>query len=281
MRNRKSSKWRKLHKEYQRKVKKAKSSYYNNIVKDLKLSKPGEWYSKLKRMGCYDQVKFETVNVESISTMSNQDQAEAIADQYENISKLYEPLKNSNLPAIFPMDSPPPRVHPHEVYDVINNLKNIKGTQPGDIPIKIAKEFSTQLAEPLSSIINTIIETGQYPKLWKQEFVKPVPKCFPPEDTNDLRKISGTKIFSKVTEKFIAQWVFQDMKSHLDPATYGGMPGLSTLHYLIKMLDKILTALDKNKRGEINAVIAEMFDWSKAFDMLCPTLGIKSFIKME
>ena len=60
-RNRKSSKWRKLHKEYQRKVKKAKSSYYNNIVKDLKLSKPGEWYSKLKRMGCYDQVKFETV----------------------------------------------------------------------------------------------------------------------------------------------------------------------------------------------------------------------------
>lgn len=62
------------------------------------------------------------------------------------------------------------------------------------------------------------------------------------------------------------------MKKNLDPATDGGMPGLSTSHYLIKMIDKILSALDRNSRGEINAVLAEMFDWSKAFDMQCPKI---------
>lgn len=198
--NRKSSKWRKLNNEYQKEVKDAKASYYQNIVKDSKNSKPNKWYSKLKRMGSYDQLKYEKVNVESISNLSNQEQAEAIADQFEEISKMYEPLRQSDLPSIFPMDSPPPRVHPHEVCEFINDLNNTKSTQPGDLPIKLAKRLSLEIAEPLSSIINTIIETGHYPKSWKQEYVTPVHKCFPPKDISDLRKISGTKLFSKVTE---------------------------------------------------------------------------------
>ena len=43
------------------------------------------------------------------------------------------------------------------------------------------------------------------------------------------------------------------------------------------MIDKILSSCDS--KGESVAVLATMFDWRKAFDRQCPTLGIKSFIK--
>ena len=114
---------------------------------------------------------------------------------------------------------------------------------------------------------------------WKCEFVTPVPKSYPPEDITHLRKISCTKLFSKVTEMFLAKWSFEDMKANLDKSSYGEIPGMSTSHYLIKMIDKILTSLDNSSRGEVKAVIAQLIDWSKAFDLQCPKLGIESFVK--
>ena len=45
------------------------------------------------------------------------------------------------------------------------------------------------------------------------------------------------------------------------------------------MLDRILSALDVNVKGESVAVIASLIDWAKAFPRLDATLGIKSFIE--
>ena len=52
--NRKSLKWRDLSKQYYTAVKKAKRDFYKKAVKDLKQSKVGQWYSKLKRLCSYD-----------------------------------------------------------------------------------------------------------------------------------------------------------------------------------------------------------------------------------
>ena len=45
------------------------------------------------------------------------------------------------------------------------------------------------------------------------------------------------------------------------------------------MLDRIVSALDKNSKGEAVAVMATMLDWRTAFPRQCPTLAIKSFIR--
>ena len=45
------------------------------------------------------------------------------------------------------------------------------------------------------------------------------------------------------------------------------------------MVDRILTALDNNSKGDVFAVVANLIDWSNAFPRQCPKLGIKSFIK--
>ena len=53
--HRASQKWLELDRKYKLALVQAKQKYYTNIVKDLKLSNPSQWYSKLKRICSYDQ----------------------------------------------------------------------------------------------------------------------------------------------------------------------------------------------------------------------------------
>ena len=107
----------------------------------------------------------------------------------------------------------------------------------------------------------------------------PLPKSFPTEKLKDLRKISGLLIFSKVTDKIVGEFLIQDMAPTRDPAQYGNEKNISAQHYLIQMLHKIYTAVDRNSQMEAMAVILTMVDWSQAFDRLSHKLGIESFIR--
>ena len=73
--------------------------------------------------------------------------------------------------------------------------------------------------------------------------------------------------------------MIDDMKDSMDPSQYANQKGLSTQHYLVKMLDRILSTLDNSSKGESVAILATMFDWKQAFPRQCPTLGIQSFIR--
>ena len=73
--------------------------------------------------------------------------------------------------------------------------------------------------------------------------------------------------------------MLHDMKEKLDPSQFGNQKGLGIQHYLIKIIHKILSTLDKNSKGQIFAVIASFIDWKQAFNRQDSTLGIKSCIK--
>ena len=65
----------------------------------------------------------------------------------------------------------------------------------------------------------------------------------------------------------------------MDPSQFGNQKHLSTQHYLIRLLHRVLTATDNNSRGEINAVFCLMIDWRQAFSRQCHSLGVESFIR--
>ena len=77
----------------------------------------------------------------------------------------------------------------------------------------------------------------------------------------------------------LAEIMISDMAEKLDPSQYANQEGLSLQHYLIKMIDRILTDTDKNSQGEVTAVIATLYDWKEAFPRQCPKLGVEAFIK--
>ena len=115
--------------------------------------------------------------------------------------------------------------------------------------------------------------------MFKVEIVTPVKKVPNPQDIDDLRNISGLLNLNKVMEKIICKFMIEDLKASMDPSQFANTKGLSTQHYLIKMIDRILSATDNSTKGECVAVLASLIDWKKAFPMQCPTLGVKSFIK--
>ena len=122
------------------------------------------------------------------------------------------------------------------------------------------------------------LQEGTYPEIYKHEYVTPAPKVLPTEKIKDLRKISGFLNSAKVLDKLIAQYLISDMSPSRDLSQYGNEKQLSIQHYLIKMMHKILTAVDTNTQNEAYAVILNMIDWSQAFDRQDHSLGIKSFI---
>ena len=120
---------------------------------------------------------------------------------------------------------------------------------------------------------------GAWSKLYKSESVTPVPKLFPPKTLDDLRNISGLLTFDKIAEKMIAELIISDMSSSLDPSQYANQKDLSLQHYLIKMINKILSDTDNSSKGDVNAVLATLYDWKEAFPRQCPKLGVEAFMK--
>ena len=161
----------------------------------------------------------------------------------------------------------------------MRKIKTNKSTVKDDIPAKLIKEFAPELSEPMADILNCMVRRGEFPDIWKLEMVTPVAKKYPPADVNDLRKISGLKNFSKISEKIFGEFLISDMSKNRDHSQYGNEKGLSVNHYLIKMINEILISVDTNSVAEKIAVFCSMIDWRQAFDRQDPTLGVQSFVR--
>ena len=215
--NRRSQKYQKLNHSYLQKVAKAKKSYKRNMIDDIKNAKPGEWYSKLKRISRYDQGNSEYLQVEEINHLSDLEQAERIASKQAEISNSYRGVQLEDIP-IPPFSAADiPQFSPAEVKEYIMKLKSKKSTAPGDIPVKIIKEFAQQISIPLCDIINSSLLKGEWAGCFKKEIITPIPKQYPVTHMVMLRPISCLLSFNKVQEMIIVEMIVQDMAGKLDP----------------------------------------------------------------
>ena len=58
-------------------------------------------------------------------------------------------------------------------------MKTNKATVKDDVPAKVVKYLADELAEPLTLIINSAIQNGQWPDIWKTATITPIPKEYP------------------------------------------------------------------------------------------------------
>ena len=140
--------------------------------------------------------------------------AELIANHFSEISNTFPPLNLGSLPSrvqtkLVTDRTPPPIVSVEETFKKIESAKKPRSGVPFDLPQQIIKEFAVELAPPLQRIINKIVETARWPNHWKKEYVTPIGKVAQPEMEDDLRPISLTAFFSKVTEHFVVAWLLE------------------------------------------------------------------------
>ena len=96
-RNRRSRRFRRLQKLYESRQKEEKVKFKKRMIDDVMQAKSGQWYSKLKRITNYDQSKSEVTQVDEINHLSDQEQAEAIADSFSAISNEYQPVNREDI----------------------------------------------------------------------------------------------------------------------------------------------------------------------------------------
>ena len=113
--------------------------------------------------------------------------------------------------------------------------------------------------------------------MWKLEYVTPLANVPQSESEYDLRPISLTNFFSKVTERFVVKWLLECIGTKLDIRQYGGIKGNSITHYIIEFLNFILYNLDSQ---EPTAVLACMVDFSKAFNRQVHAILVTKLIDM-
>ena len=131
--NKNSPKWERLNTAFLNKSEEEKQKYYSNIVSDLKTSNVSQWYSKVKRMsGQHEEVSEFTVD--ELLGLSDQVQAEKIADHYASVSQLYQPVTNQDFPEYLPSKFTPPKNTPAKVEKIIKSMNKKSAGVPGTSP---------------------------------------------------------------------------------------------------------------------------------------------------
>ena len=259
------TKWRRLRNKVDRMIISAKRFYYNIRVSHLKLTNPAAWYKQIKFITKKDVNSpcIAVPNVEPDDPEHRQKTADAINEHFISVASDLPPLDRCCLPAYLPSLSVCPRVQPHEVYLKLRKIKCNKAGLSDDLPPRVVREFACELCQPLADILNASFQQGIVPWQWKRGQIIPIPKCQPPK-LDQLRPICLTSQFAKIAESFITQWLLDDISKYIDPHQYGNRPGLSTSHYLIKLLHEMYKNCERSK--SISTIVCT--DFSKAFDRL-------------
>ena len=92
------------------------------------------------------------------------------------------------------------------VQEVLKALKNIdpsKASGPDQIPGRVLRECSAEIAPSLTRLINTSLSVGCVPQDWKRANVVPIFKKGDNEDVCNYRAISLLSLISKIAERFV------------------------------------------------------------------------------
>jgi hypothetical protein len=152
-----------------------------------------------------------------------------------------------------------------EVTKIILGLKNLKATGVDGIPTSILKEGVEVLALPITWIINQSIETGTFPKKWKESIVVPILKKGNPRTMKNYRPVSNLCTTSKVLETVVMRHLSNFFeKNKLLPENQHGFRRNRSMVTAITSLDSIWAKLRAG--GDCIGVTA--FDLSAAFDIV-------------
>ena len=152
-----------------------------------------------------------------------------------------------------------------EIKQIVSSMPTNKSPGIDQISMRIIKDSLPAILPTITSIINTSLVSGIFPRDWKMAVIKPIPKNADHEQANNNRPISLLPILSKVCERTVHNQLipYLDTKQRLSSQQSGNRRFHSTETSLIETTDSILNAIDEK---ELTAVV--LLDMSKAFDSI-------------
>ena len=255
-------------------IKKAKKQYHATQMERIRSAQPRNWFNHMKRiLG----IKKKDV-LAGISELIDEPGkcADTINSHFAAVNSTLPPLNHESLPSFLPARSTPITLTEYEVFRHLSKIPATKAPGPGDIPPRLLKEFTYELAMPFCDIFNSSLREGVFPRRWKKAYAIPVPKTNCPDSLNDLRPVSLTANPGKTLERIVAEEVWKTVLPQLDPRQFGNVKGSSCLHYLVEYIDYVASNIDN-----MDEVAAITIDLSKAFDLIDHSILIKKLIKLN
>ena len=158
------------------------------------------------------------------------------------------------------------QVTEQQVLKALNSLDSHKSTGPDNVPTKLLKLIAILIYEPLTKLFNKSLQSGTFPKIWKEAFVTPIFKnSGSPSDVRQYRPISLLSCLSKILEKLVYSSIYSHLTENnlLSDRQSGYRAGHSTQLQLTYLTHNIYRYLDSGRD-----VTAIYLDISKYFDKI-------------
>ena len=223
-----SDHFKRKRKEVEAMVKKAKSTYYGRKLDELKKSNTRQFYQVVRSMNDPDN----TDRFDLTEATGEEDQQKAIQkleEYFASLSKGYEKYK------WYPDEQTSAQFQPINEEEVQNAIKLTKVAGNGvinDVDSGLLKLAKKHLVRPILLIMTRMYESNTWPKAFKVETGKPVPKSMKPQSIKDLRLVSMTPFVSKVCEQIVIKRSEGEWKSKANRNQFGGKKGTGTCHAL-------------------------------------------------
>lgn len=157
------------------------------------------------------------------------------------------------------------KVTQNDVYKILSTSIPKRSTGHDGLSSWLSKKLRCFIKEPLTIIINKIIDECKFPETWKLAKIVPLHKKGDKAKVENYRPISLLPAFSKIAEKVIHKQLYDYMEiNNLFPENqFGFRRGKSTA----QALNTIIYETEKLKSNKSNYAIILM-DFSKAFDLI-------------
>ena len=157
-------------------------------------------------------------------------------------------------------------ITPDHVRTILQGLDANSAMGPDGIHPQLLKSCASELAYPLCVIFRRSLSEGVVPDLWKESTVIPIFKKGSRNDPLNYRPVSLTSVCCKTMERLITQHLteFLEDRSLLNPNQFRFRAGRSTMDQLLLVYSEVSKRVDEG-----SAVDVILFDYSKAFDVVC------------
>ena len=251
-------------------VKNSKRNYYKSYFKNASGNISKTWLGLKSLMGnrCSRKI-IDRMNFNGTQLLDRQEIAEKFCEHFSRIgTNLNNSIPYSDIPAasyvrdeildsmfLFPTT-------PDECRSNISNLKNTK-SNINSFPVKLWKACKSFLSAPVSKLINTCFNNGEFPDVLKFACITPIYKDGCMYDFNNFRPISVLSILSKLFELCIANRLYKFFVQHsiISNCQFAFQKGKSSIDAILSLVDFIYKSLNDK-----NTSLCLFLDLRKAFD---------------
>ena len=154
------------------------------------------------------------------------------------------------------------RVHvsADRVGSLLSSLDRSKACGSDNLSGFILRECADVLAAPLSVLFNKCLDTGMYPKRWKDATVIPVHKKGQRSQADNYRSVSLLPIVSKVFERILCDAFVRHISPAISSSQHGFMPRKSCMTNLNEFMFYATSAIQS--KSQLDVIYT---DFSSAF----------------